>query len=179
LQYKEKFAFVYHFLADDNSENVPGIHNRDGGIIKLFAKKIPHDYGRNTVKRLLERTKKSEYDVLELFLEDFIAECKSTRDRAIASNNEMLRFTRQKNEEDNHNRERNRDHVRVRRLGAMEDASSEFYDGGGAKDSEDSLGNDLGVFDVQKKITVGPRVCCNKKIYFDKCDSAKCDNYGR
>jgi hypothetical protein len=96
LLYKEEFAFVYHFLADDNSDNVPGIHNRDGGILKLFAKKLPHDYGKNTVKRLLERAKKSEYDVLELFLEGFIAECKSTSDRAIASNNEMLRFSRPK-----------------------------------------------------------------------------------
>jgi hypothetical protein len=49
----------------------------------------------------------------------------------------------------------------------MEDVSSEFYDGSGAKDSEDSVGNDLDVFDVQKKITAGPRVGCYKKIYFD------------
>jgi hypothetical protein len=29
-----------------------------------------------------------------LFLEDFIKECESTKDRSIAVNNEMLRFTK-------------------------------------------------------------------------------------
>jgi hypothetical protein len=53
LAYKEKFLFVFHFLADDNADNVPGIHNREGGLIRLFAKKIPHDYGKNTAKRIL------------------------------------------------------------------------------------------------------------------------------
>jgi hypothetical protein len=45
LAYKKKFLFVFHFLADDNDDNVPGVHNQQGGLIRLFAKKIPHEYG--------------------------------------------------------------------------------------------------------------------------------------
>lgn len=175
LMYKEKFLFVYHFLADDNAENVPGVHNREGGIMRLFAKKIPHEYGKNTVKRLLEKKRKQEYDVLELFLEDFVAECESTRDLAIRSNNEMLRFTKPKFEDNidkrperkSFNQDRRFSNAPVRNLNTLELLEDEQIEDN-PEASLNFLKKDKPEADSKAKTG------CYKKIYFKECKDPRC-----
>jgi hypothetical protein len=43
--YRQKFRKLFELLAKDNGENVPEMKNKDEGVIKIFLKKIPFEYG--------------------------------------------------------------------------------------------------------------------------------------
>lgn len=87
LSYAERFSFVFTFLASGNAKNTPSLDARDGGVLKLFASKIPYSYGTRTLERISRK-----FGTLQDFIDEFLAQCTSTRDCALAANNELLRF---------------------------------------------------------------------------------------
>ena len=70
--YREDFATVFDLLAHKNTQsNIPPINNKDNlGVIKLFNKKIPNEYGIRTFSNMFEE-KSKEYETLEQYLNDF------------------------------------------------------------------------------------------------------------
>ena len=74
LLYKTRFLRVYEFLATHNSDNVPPCHNKEGGLLKFFLDKLPHEFGKRMWQHInrqrLQGRDKKDY-TLHSFLKTF------------------------------------------------------------------------------------------------------------
>lgn len=72
--YRQEFVTMYEFLSYKNDSNVPGIHNREGGLVRLFVEKIPFQYG----KMVMQKINKVSFDSIDEFLDAFRKEVDKT-----------------------------------------------------------------------------------------------------
>lgn len=86
--YAENFSFVFSFLSKENAKNTPALHGREGGVLRIFASKIPHGYGKKT----LERLGKTVFPSFSAFATTFLKQAESTREASRQVNEELCRF---------------------------------------------------------------------------------------
>jgi hypothetical protein len=64
----------YNIMAEDNTDNIPPCHNKEGGLIKLFVKKVPFNYA-DEVLIILQKDGKKDWKVIDDFFFGFLQSC--------------------------------------------------------------------------------------------------------
>ena len=67
LMYRNDFTMIVDVLSEKNTTNIPPVTNKEGGLIHLFLKKIPYDYG----KHVMQTMKAGKYRNIHDFLRPF------------------------------------------------------------------------------------------------------------
>ena len=67
LLYRNDFTMIVDILSEGNEENIPPITNKEGGLIHMFLKKIPFDYG----KHVMQTIKQGKFKSIRAFLNEF------------------------------------------------------------------------------------------------------------
>jgi len=69
IAYKYRTLQYFELMSEDNSEAIPPITNREGGLIKLWADKVPFDYGQRVCKTIMKKV--SSFSDFHTFLNHF------------------------------------------------------------------------------------------------------------
>ena len=91
LVYRKSFIKCFEYLAEDNTENIPRVDNKNGGLVKIFLSKIPAEYG----DRVLQSFPSNKFKTLGEFLDMFYAKVEEHRDDAKKSR-KMFRYFRKR-----------------------------------------------------------------------------------
>jgi hypothetical protein len=111
LLYGKKYSFLFSFLSDNNAaKNIPACDNKPGGLIFIFASKIPFDYGTAVVKSFGSR----KFDNISKFMDDFFDVAAEHHETSLKAR-EMVQYlssrTPTKSPETNPTHNRNRLHA--------------------------------------------------------------------
>jgi hypothetical protein len=79
LRYRNIFQRTYEIMAENNAENIPPCNNKEGGLIKIFVEKIPHDFGKSVLHDYPDRRFRDLYAFLDFFYDVVQALHKSHR----------------------------------------------------------------------------------------------------
>mmetsp|Transcript_20767 Transcript_20767/g.34765 ORF Transcript_20767/g.34765 Transcript_20767/m.34765 type:complete len:488 (+) Transcript_20767:94-1557(+) len=63
--YRQRFRKLYELLAQENESNIPPIKNKDDGVIKIFLRKIPFEYGNRVWQTMGTPQCSTVYDFFE------------------------------------------------------------------------------------------------------------------
>ena len=67
LMYRNDFTMIVDVLSEKNSANIPPVTNKEGGLIHLFLKKIPYDYGKHVMQTMKLGRFRNIHDFLRPF----------------------------------------------------------------------------------------------------------------
>jgi hypothetical protein len=70
LLYRKNFETVYEILAEENEANIPAATYKDGGLVKIFANKIPFDY----CHKFLRADGTTKFTSIKVFIRRFYEE---------------------------------------------------------------------------------------------------------
>jgi hypothetical protein len=69
LLYRRQFMLYFNLMSSNNETNVPACTNKDGGLIRLFLKAIPFEYGDKVYTQLMVKNK--SFTDFEDFIDQF------------------------------------------------------------------------------------------------------------
>lgn len=181
LVYRNDFVFVYNFLAEENSDNVPPLGKTEGGVLHVFVSKIPFRYGFKIMATKTIQNK--NYDKLELFLDDFFRVATGHKKLSNALRDAMCYFVFEKNEKGGatYYKRSTEDNAIVVLAPESEDnlGAYELGDDGDAAELED-VGDQMVAYTEQKKPNTNTekhdisKMACFQMVYKGTCSSASC-----